>query len=254
MKKAVLTLFAMLFIMNLTADDEEMCACYVDRDGDGYGTEEKTLNCYCGTDAPLGYSFKKGDCKDLNRYINPGVKEICNGHDDNCDGLTDPENSGECNNYYKDKDGDGYGIDESRCLCVSEGEFAALERGDCDDNNRKVTPVAKEICNGVDDNCNSEIDEGENTEGCRPFYYDADGDGYGIENNSKCLCKADGLYRGEMSGDCNDNNPSIYPGAHEYFDRLDNNCNGLIDENPGMPALHRKKHRHHKKNKESKGD
>jgi large repetitive protein len=201
----------------------------------------------------LGYALKKGDCNDLNRYINPGAKEVCNGIDDNCDGVIDPPDSVDCNNYYLDRDSDGYGIDQSRCLCVSEWDFRALKRGDCDDNNNKVFPGAKEICNGLDDNCNGEVDEGENTEGCRPFYYDGDGDGYGIEK-SKCLCKPQGLYRAEMSGDCNDNNPSIYPGAHEYFDRLDNNCNGIIDENPGgPPPAHRKKHhRHHNKQKGEK--
>ena len=49
----------------------------------------------------------------------------------------------------------------------------------------------------------------------------------------KDLCKADGIFRAEKTGDCNDNNPDIYPGAYEHFDRLDNNCNGIIDENPG---------------------
>lgn len=249
MKKSVI-IASVFYLTFIYADDRELCECFIDKDGDGYGTTEKILNYYCDGDLPVGYALEKGDCNDLNRYINPGVKEVCNGIDDNCDGVADPQNSADCNNYYLDRDSDGYGIDQSKCLCVSEGEFRALERGDCDDNNRKVFPGAKEICNTLDDNCNGEIDEGENTEGCRPFYHDADGDGYGIEK-SICLCKPQGLYRAEMSGDCNDSNPAIYPGAHEYFDRLDNNCNGVIDENPGgPPPAHRKKHHgHHKKKK-----
>lgn len=227
----------------LSAQELKVCTVYSDKDGDGYGTEEKTAEIYCEAKVPVGFAVKKGDCNDLNRYINSGVIERCNGIDDNCDGITDPEDSDECNSYYKDMDGDGYGIDESKCLCVSEGKFSTLERGDCDDSNAKVFPSAREVCNGIDDNCNGAVDEGEGAQGCRPFYYDSDGDGYGAGNESKCLCKPDGLFRADMTGDCNDSNPSVYPGAHEYFDRIDNNCNGIVDENPGLAPVHHHKHK-----------
>ena len=211
------------------------CVLFADRDGDGFGGEKAVFDYDCPDDdaIPTGYSRKGGDCNDNNRYVNPKAEELCNGIDDNCDGIVDPENAKDCNRYYKDKDYDGFGTDEHRCLCVSEGDFRALERGDCNDSNQKIHPDAKEICNELDDNCNGEIDEGENVANCRPFYRDSDGDGFGIGDDSKCLCKADGIFRAEKTGDCNDNNPEIYPGAYEHFDRLDNNCNGIIDENPG---------------------
>ncbi|HNW82752.1 MAG TPA: putative metal-binding motif-containing protein [bacterium] len=221
------------------------CTGYLDRDGDGFGIAENTVKFNCAGSSPVGYAGESGDCNDSNRYINPKVEETCNGFDDNCDGLIDPENSKDCNRYYKDSDEDGYGTGDPKCLCVSEKEYSALESGDCDDNNRKVYPSAKEICNDLDDNCNGEIDEGENDKDCRPFYIDNDGDGFGYDKDGKCLCKATGMYRAEKIGDCNDNNPVIYPGAPELFDRLDNDCNGVVDDNTGIPRHpqhHNKEH------------
>lgn len=209
------------------------CVLFADRDGDGFGREKAVFDYDCSDGIPTGYSRKGGDCNDNNRYVHPKADELCNGIDDNCDGIVDPENAKDCNRYYKDLDYDGSGTDEYRCLCVSEGDFRALERGDCNDSNPKIHPDAKEICNDLDDNCNGTVDEGENVANCRPFYRDNDGDGFGIGDESKCLCKAEGIFRAEKTGDCNDNNPEIYPGAYEHFDRLDNNCNGIIDENPG---------------------
>ena len=47
---------------------------------------------------------------------------------------------------------------------------------DCDDTQNAINPGATEVCNGVDDNCNGQIDEGLATQN---YYTDADGDGYG---------------------------------------------------------------------------
>jgi len=47
---------------------------------------------------------------------------------------------------------------------------------DCNDNNASIHPGATEVCTGVDDNCDGQIDEGL---GGSTFYRDADGDGYG---------------------------------------------------------------------------
>lgn len=235
-------IFSVLIVLGAFLPLFANCVVFADRDGDGFGSEKKVFDYDCPGDVPVGYSRKGGDCNDNNRYVNPKAEELCNGIDDNCDKIIDPENAKDCNRYYKDLDSDGFGTDGYRCLCVSEGDFRALEMGDCNDSNSKIHPETREVCNDLDDNCNGEVDEGENVSGCRPFYLDSDGDGFGSGDDSKCLCKPLGLFRAEKTGDCNDNNPAIYPGAHEYFDRLDNNCNGIIDENPGNmpPPPHRK--------------
>ena len=58
----------------------------------------------------------------------------------------------------QDLDGDGYTSDE-----------------DCDDSSELVNPSATELCDGQDNNCDDQIDEGV----LSTFYTDADGDGFG---------------------------------------------------------------------------
>ncbi len=67
--------------------------------------------------------------------------------------------------------------------------------------------------------------------GCEPltFYRDGDGDGFGNLNVDSIACAAPAGYVSN-STDCNDAQNTVYPGAPEINDGLDNNCNGTIDE------------------------
>ncbi len=70
--------------------------------------------------------------------------------------------------------------------------------------------------------------------GLTTFYVDADGDGYGVENEIIKTCSnIPPLGYAELSGDCDDKNPNINPGATEIqCNGVDENCNGYTDDAP----------------------
>ena len=85
-----------------------------------------------------------------------------------------------------------------------------------------------EVCNGKDDDCDGLTDE-EDAEGCKTYYLDADKDGHGTYVDSKCLCGPEGKYTSKVDDDCDDSEPTVYPGATEACDGLDNDCDKIID-------------------------
>ena len=171
------------------------------------------------------------DCNDHNPAIHPGAPEVCNGVDDNCNSVIDEEGALGCTVYYYDNDGDNFGTTDSKCLCASTGKYTATVNSDCNDNNAAINPNATEICgNGIDDNCDGS-QNAENAIGCTIFYKDADHDNYGVASDTKCYCSGSGSYTATQDSDCNDANPNVNPGKTEICNGIDDNCNGLIDEN-----------------------
>lgn len=222
---------------------------YQDLDSDGYGNPAVTTQ---ACSAPFGYVTNNTDCNDSDTTIHPGAIEICDEQDNNCDGNADEgvlntyygdvdidtygsstnttqscsmipptgyvTDNTDCDDadalehpnqtWYQDADNDGYsnGIaDTTSCLRPS-GYKAASEltslSGDCDDTDEFVNPGISEIhYNGKDDDCNS-LTKDDNL----------DGDAY------------------PNAIDCNDSDPSAYPGAEERCDDKDNDCDGLTDE------------------------
>ena len=193
---------------------------YYDADGDGYGGGTVVYDCQSpGAD----YVLLGGDCNDGDMTINPGAAEICNGIDDDCDGTADDGLTFQ--DYYLDGDGDGYGTGAAVNDCQSPGADYVLLSGDCDDNNTTVNPGVSETCNGIDDNCDGEIDEGV----LATFYLDSDGDGFGAAFMTVQACSAPANYVANFN-DCDDSNADVNPDATEICDGIDNDCNGLSDD------------------------
>jgi hypothetical protein len=168
------------------------------------------------------------DCDDNNPNINPGVMEICDGIDNDCSGVADDNIT--VYSYYMDQDEDGFGdsnIQMDTCLLIAPVGFVDNDL-DCDDTNAAINPDAMEICDGIDNNCSGFVDDGLDI---FTYFLDADQDGFGNAaiKLDTCLTVAPGNYVANAL-DCDDTNAAINPDAMEICDDIDNNCDGLIDE------------------------
>jgi hypothetical protein len=144
-----------------------------------------------------GYTTCEGDCDDGWEFTNPGAPEWCDPdgiytEDNDCDGLDDLADP-DCDDggeICPDADGDGYTTCE----------------GDCDDNDAGVNPGCTDVeDDGIDQDCDG-VDAG-----CDPI--DTDGDGFS-----------------ECDGDCDPGWEYTYPGAPEWCDSGDHDCDGTPDE------------------------
>jgi hypothetical protein len=239
--------------------DGQDTACLIDEDCDGVGAER--------------------DCDDENPAIHPGATEVCgNGVDENCSGTAD-EGCVPC-----DLDGDGYEREDSASGCP-RADYPATRPRDCDDTDAGVFPeitsacggleggdpscVALRLCDGRDNDCDGETDEG-----CPDPACDGDGDGFqpavagctpppgqadcddtdpdvypgapdrcgdGVLQNCNldlsCVSDGDGDSF-NADEDCDDTDPAVFPGAVERCNGRDDDCDTLVDEgNPDADGL-----------------
>ena len=150
---------------------------------------------------------------DSSDAVHPGVSEVCDGIDNNCDGQID-EDIGDV--YYRDGDGDGYGTEEGATLLCTLEEGYSTEIGDCNDNNDGIFPNAAEMCDSLDNDCDGEVDENVGN----VFYIDSDNDGFGDSNQEFLFCSRPEGYV-ENDWDCADTDDSIFPGAVELCDDIE---------------------------------
>lgn len=201
---------------------------YGDADGDGFGdVDSSSVSC----SAPSGTVADATDCDDTDASVNPGAEEVCNDIDDDCDGSTDPSTSSDASIWYLDSDGDSFGdASASFVSCESPAGYVS-DATDCDDGDSASYPGATEYCDDQDNDCDGSIDP-DSSANATTWYDDTDGDGYGDPSSSSVSCAAP---TGSVSddSDCDDSDSSVYPGATEYCDTQDNDCDGLTDEDVG---------------------
>lgn len=238
----------------LIDEDLQMYTYYQDADDDGYGNELVFITS-CDTVPQEGYVTGYGngpfgggeggggegeggggngggegenyfDSDDTNPFVNPGMEEICNGIDDDSDGLID---EGVMSVFYADADGDTYGnLFVDTMACTAPVGFVANSE-DCDDTNPNINPAMQETCNGLDDDCDGLVDDtdpGVIDQGT--WYADTDQDGYGNPADSIVSCYQPSGYI-DNSEDCDDTNADIHPGA-EICNGIDDDCDGIIDD------------------------
>jgi hypothetical protein len=140
-------------------------------------------------------------------------------------------NSSDCNDsqlQYVDGDSDSFGS-------TTQTDCGVANSSDCDDDNAIINPLGTEICNGKDDDCDGETDNGL----VFHFYYrDADNDTYGKADNATFACAVPDGYVDNLTDDnvtiafdCKDNDSSVNPGAADAIcNGIDNNCDNSTDE------------------------
>ena len=248
---------------NCGSDDPSIEAQEQDIDGDGY------LPCapYLGTDPTLlggadcddtnaglypadadgdGATLCDGDCDDADPNRLPGATElVCDGFDSDClidIGEQDNDLDGQlpCEGDCDDHDPTMYGSDgdgDGRSPCGIDG-MAGTNDDDCDDHDSSIYPGNTELCDGLDSDCifdgGESDDDGDGYVECSPWV----GSDPGIIGGQDCNdadpaqipTDADGDGAAGCAGDCDETDPSIYPGA------IDASCDGVDSDCLADPA------------------
>ena len=184
------------------ANDQDNCPLVANNgqtDSDKDGTGDACEDDKDGDGAP-----DLADCAPLNPAVFPGAEEVCDGADNDCD-LAQDEG-------FPDSDGDGL----KDCMDPDDDNDLAPDQTDCAPLDPLIGPGSAEKCDGIDNNCNSEVDEALGVLAC--------GKGACAHTVAACL---------DGKAQVCDPFEGISP---EVCDSVDNDCNGLTDEGLGWSA------------------
>ena len=150
------------------------------------------------------HSKEQRDCEEKSI-----TQEVCDGIDNDCDGEID-NHPVDGVMLYQDGDGDGFGSTVSISTCGAVPGFVENQE-DCDDEDVYIHPEAEEVCDGVDNDCDNQIDDADESLSLASmsFYYkDADGDGFGDVENFQTACTPPSGYVSNPH-DCDDSTITI---------------------------------------------
>ncbi len=194
-------------------DGFDLLTWYADSDGDSYGDPNVTQE---ANSQPTGYVLDNTDCDDTNANAYPGATEVPdNGIDEDCDGF-------DLLTWYADADSDTFGDPNVSQESNAQPAGYVSDNTDCDDTNASINVNGTEIPdNGIDEDCDGYD--------LLTWYQDSDGDGFG---NASVSQEANSQPTGYVSDntDCDDTEANAYPGNTEVCDGIDNDCDGLVDD------------------------
>ncbi|MCB9779553.1 MAG: putative metal-binding motif-containing protein [Alphaproteobacteria bacterium] len=174
------------------------------------------------------------DCDDTDADVNPDADEVCDGIDNDCDGDVDEDDAVDAGTWYSDGDGDGYGDAATAATACEEPDGTVERAGDCDDDDGDINPDAAEVCDGVDNDCDGDVDEPDATD-AGTWYADDDDDGWGDDSSTTRACEEPDGYT-DRGGDCDDEEARANPDEPEVCDDIDNDCDGEVDEDDATDA------------------
>ncbi|GEM_PF-2392339 len=208
--------------------DPVLFFCHPDADGDSYGNDALRFQ-YDRRDVrsceEAGMIERGRDCDDADPSMHPGAyDDPCDWIDADCDGIFEQQ---------ADADGDGFG----ECI-------------DCDDEDPTRVPRTEELCDGlgVDNDCNESTDDDGDLDGDGVTLCDGDCDDLDADRfpgnpevcgnwlDEDCSGEADDATEDDdgdgfaRCDDCDEGDPTIFPGATEVCDAVDDDCNGLIED------------------------
>jgi hypothetical protein len=165
-----------------------------DTDGDGTGDA-------CEDDSDGDGAVDAFDCAPLDGAIFPGAEELCDGADNNCNSAIDEG--------YPDGDADGL----KNCVDADDDDDGDPDDSDCAPLDNEIHKAAAEVCDGLDNNCDGSVDEEQGAVTC---------------GKGACTHKISACSEGVLQ--ICDPFEGIAP---EICDGIDNDCDGLTDEDQG---------------------